>query len=131
MADVRRTRQSVSPDAGRQATRRQRLSVGKGKGKGGGGERGEGGGVRPLSRRSFLKSDDTARTPSPPPREDSPLLGNSGRPSKSLAARGFDDDREDEKKEAAVDWRDVEGMQAQQQRGMVNVPFWYIATLLP
>jgi len=110
MAEVRHTRQSVSPDEGRQAARRQRLTVGEERGRRGGTGRGEGGGVRPLSRRSFLAAYDQASPPSSPPREDSPLLGTSGGPSRSLATRAFAE--EDEKREAGVDCGDLEGERA-------------------
>ncbi len=114
MAEVRRTRQSVSPDEGRQSARRQRLTGGEERGRRGGGGRGEGGGVKPLSRRSFLAIGDYASAPSSPVREDSPLLGTSERASRSLAKRAFagDDSEEDEKKEVAEDWGDVEGERA-------------------
>ncbi|CAN0236572.1 unnamed protein product [Scytosiphon promiscuus] len=96
MADVRRTqgRRSPSPTAaqetrGPQAERRKRAAMAGGGSRG----RGEGGGVRPLSKRSFLVVSEpeggggggggggygnarvVSDTPPSPPREDSPLLG--------------------------------------------------------
>lgn len=81
---------------------------------------GEGRGPRPLSRRSFLLSDNPTDGPPSPPREDSPLLGSKTerlpRPSSAgvLALAGSSDDEEErkgDKKNATGDWggMDVEG----------------------
>eukprot|EP00903_Cladosiphon_okamuranus_P007953 g7677.t2 len=115
MATIRRAQRSVSPEAGRQAARRQRLTVEGGSGAGGGGGRGAGGGVRLLSRDSFLVADadtdadaDAAAAddaPASPAREDSPLLG-----SKKPSRTSFAGERSEEKKQANVNWGDVEGI---------------------
>lgn len=104
MAIIRRAQQSTSPEAGRQATRRQRLTV-EGGGTGGG-RQGGGGGVRILSRDSFLvaAAEVVANAPASPPREDSPLLG-SKKPSKI----SFADENGKEKKEVCVDWGEDDG----------------------
>ncbi|CAM9726212.1 unnamed protein product, partial [Pylaiella littoralis] len=114
MAEVRRTQQSSSPEDRRPDRRRQRKPVGEegvgGPGRGGAG-RGQEEGVRPLSRRSFLAVADTASTPSPPPREDSPLLGNK-KPSRTASVMALDGDggSSGEKKDTIVDWSYMEGI---------------------
>lgn len=114
MAAVRRTQQSLSPEDRRPDRRRHRISIeGESVSESGrGGEAGEqGGGARLLSRGSFLAAEDTASAPSSPPREDSPLLGNT-KPSRTAAVMGLENGEDfDEKKGVAVDWGDdFEGM---------------------
>ncbi|CBJ48694.1 hypothetical protein Esi_0046_0078 [Ectocarpus siliculosus] len=121
MAEVRRTQQSLSPEERRQSTRRHRVGVGTSGGGGGnssGTKYGDGRGPRPLSRRSFLMSDDSTGGPPSPPREDSPLLGSRTERSPqsssagvlALAGSDSDDDEEQkgEKKNATGDWAGVD-----------------------
>ncbi|CAM9433186.1 unnamed protein product [Ectocarpus sp. 6 AP-2014] len=121
MAEVRRTQQSLSPEERRQSTRRHRVGVGTSRGGGGnssGTKYGEGRGPRPLSRRSFLMSDDSTGGPPSPPREDSPLLGSRTERSPQSSSAGVlalagsdsddDEERKGDKKNATGDWAGVD-----------------------